>query len=257
MLCVMPGGQRRKKMKKTVLGLLFVVISTFGYSQSKFNENDFVNAINEVVGFKKQHLAKDFIWKKGRSSALVEKSEPVNKYEISNLHDENCCTSWVEGKSDDGIGEWVVIPVENWDENLNYVYEYSHNNIKQFNVVLEVWNGYQETSDLYKKNNRVKDAKITIYAVPFCTSMEGVSELEANPEVVHEETVQFSDEIFDTPIYLNSSTHKFSFTLPEKYKTQYYEYEFYIKVEIMSVYKGTKYNDTCISEMNAKLVKSF
>ncbi|WP_191013759.1 NADase-type glycan-binding domain-containing protein [Treponema zioleckii] len=242
-------------MKKRLFGLLVTLIASLAYSQSDFSVKDFENAIVEVVGFKKTKLNKNFIWKKGRSSALTEKGTPAGKYEINNLHDGESSTAWVEGKTDDGIGEWVIIPVENWEENLNYVYEYSYNNIKKFNVVLDVWNGYQETLDLYKKNNRVKDAEITIYAVPYCTSMEGESELEGAPEIVLQKDVQFSDEIVENPIYINWSCHEFSFELPEEYKTKYYEYEFYVRCKIKSVYKGTKYSDTCISELKAKLVK--
>ena len=71
-----------------------------------------------------------------------------------------------------------------------------------------------------------------------------------------EKTVTFSDEIIFNPIYINSSSFEFSFELPEKYKTndKYCLYQFYLKVEIKSVYKGSKYSDTCISEMQAKTI---
>ena len=104
---------------------------------------------------------------------------------------------WEEGKADEGIGEWVIIPVE--DE------------------------------DAYAQQYR--------------------------------KAVTLSDEIIENPIYLNWSEFKFSFDLPDQYKDgtpdRHYLYQFYLKLEIQSVYKGSKYNDTCISEMYTTLEKEF
>ena len=84
--------------------------------------------------------------------------------------------------------------------------------------------------------------------------------LTENPDLVFEKTVTFSDEIIDNPIYINYSDFEFTFELPEKYRSRdedYHNFELYLKVEIKSVYKGTKYSDTCISEMQAKTIHYF
>ena len=58
---------------------------------------------------------KKVVWEEGRSSALLENEQEYDKYEINKIHDKNYETAWVEGKADEVIGEWVIIPVEDED----------------------------------------------------------------------------------------------------------------------------------------------
>jgi len=198
-----------------------------------------------------------WIWKEGRSSALVEKGKSANFYEINKIDDLNMdigeddtSTAWVEGAEGDGIGEWVIIPVkpcnEITEERLNGSRKHRYDG--DFTVSLFVCNGYQKSLDLYRKNNRVREAKISVYAAAYSFGQDDAYLL-WNPDCVYEETITLNDDIIENPICLNYHTEDFSITLPEKYRTE--ECELYLKLEIRSVYKGTKYSDTCISDMCA------
>jgi hypothetical protein len=244
------------KMKK-LLGLLLVLTNVFFVYSHEFERNELAKAIEKIVSFNINMYGDSFVWEDGRSSALVEDNKPADKYEITKISDNDCSTAWVEGKPDDGINEWVIIPVKDEeDENMeDAIWKYKEGKTDSITVEFTVNNGYQASEDLYKKNNRVKEAEISIYAVPYTVGMNS-AHLTANPDLVFEKTVTFSDEIIFNPIYINYSSFEFTFDLPEKYRTDddYRFFELYLKVEIKSVYKGTKYSDTCISEMSAKTI---
>ena len=243
-------------MKKSISVLLLLLNVFFAYSH-EFEKNELAKAIEKIVSFNINMHGDSFVWEDGRSSALVENNQPADKYEITKINDGDYTTAWVEGKADDGINEWVIIPIkdEEDDDLRDARYKYRKGSIDEITVEFSFFNGYQETEDLYKKNNRVKDAKVLIYAVPYTCGMNS-AHLTANPDLVFEKTVTFSDEIIFNPIYINYSNFEFTFKLPEKYRTdfEYRFFELYLKVEIKSVYKGTKYSDTCITEMHAKTI---
>lgn len=79
---------------------------------------------------------------------------------------------------------------------------------------LLIKNGYTKNRDLYLKNNRIKTMKL-----------------------------EFSDGTTQTLNIPDDYYELFYYTLPEEVYTSY------VKCTIESVYKGTKYQDTCLSEM--------
>jgi len=128
------------------------------------------------------------------------KASSNNSYEPRFVTDWKRETAWVEGKDDDGIGEWIKLEKDN--------------PIKVSGI--EINNGYLKSESIYKANNRVKTIKIEF----------------SNGESI---TKGLKDEFgannlieFDKPIETS-----------------------YIKLTILDVYKGSKYNDTCISEIHA------
>lgn len=75
-----------------------------------FELSDIARRITPVLSFNANMHADGWIWKEGRSSALVEKGKPADFYEINKINDEdgegaNARTAWVEGVQGDGIGE--------------------------------------------------------------------------------------------------------------------------------------------------------
>ncbi len=217
-----------------------------------FELSDIARRITPVLSFNANMHADGWIWKEGRSSALVEKGKSADFYEINKINDEdgegaNARTAWVEGVQGDGIGEWVMIPVGTNDADTRW--HFSGNgeggNLK---VCFSVENGYQQNQDLYLKNNRVKEAKISIYAAAYSAGQDDAYLL-WNPDCIHEEVITLCDEIASEPFYFNSSYNEFFMSLPEKYSTEHIQ--LFLRLEIMSVYKGTKYSDTCISNMSA------
>ena len=228
-----------------------------------FELSDIARRITPVLSFNANMHEDGWIWKEGRSSALVEKGKSADFYEITKLSDTFIdegkiffdepmpipipTTSWVEGVAGDGIGEWVIIPVK--PRNDDVAERLANRKIRYpLTVRLFVCNGYQKSLDLYRKNNRVREAKISVYAAAMSFGQDDAYLL-WNPDCVYEETITLNDDIIKNPICLNYHTEDFSITLPEKYRTEHCE--LYLKLEIRSVYKGTKYSDTCISEMRA------
>ncbi|MBQ6630973.1 MAG: discoidin domain-containing protein [Romboutsia sp.] len=75
------------------------------------------------------------------SSHLIKKSK---NYKPENAIDNNISTAWIEGLSDDGIGQFI---------------EFSSKNTFRVDKI-DIINGFSKSEDLYMKNNRVK--KITL-----------------------------------------------------------------------------------------------
>ena len=254
-------------MKKSIV-LLSVLALCFAASAQEhprtpreydFELSDIARRITPVLSFNRDMHADGWIWKEGRSSALVEKGKSADFYEITKLSDtvedrESVLfgepvvdTAWVEGVAGDGIGEWVIVPVKPINDDVGM--RLANRKIRYPLIVhLSVFNGYQKSVDLYQKNNRVKEAKISIYAAAMSFGQDDAFLL-WNPEVVHEETITLNDDIAVNPICYNTTEADFTFELPEKYRNEMCE--LYLRLEIRSVYKGTKYSDTCICNMSA------
>ena len=247
-------------MKKQITTALMAFAAALAFTQvyprtpSKydFELSDIARRITPVLSFNANMHADGWVWKEGRSSALVEKGKPADFYEINKINDEdgegaNVRTAWVEGAKDDGIGEWVMIPVGTNDGDTRWRFD-GNGEGGNLKVCLSVENGYQQSVDLYQKNNRVKEAKISIYAAAMSFGQDDAYLL-WNPDCIHEEVITLCDEIATEPFYFNSSYKEFFMSLPEKYSTEHIQ--LFLRLEIMSVYKGTKYSDTCISNMSA------
>ncbi len=67
-----------------------------------------------------------------------------NRYGVSNLTDNNAGSAWVEGKSGNGIGEWIVVEF----------------NSRRQVTSLVIHNGYQKNRDIYAKNGRVRRLRL-------------------------------------------------------------------------------------------------
>ena len=258
-------------MKKQITTALMAFAAALAFTQVyprtprkyDFELSDIARRITPVLSFNRDMHADGWIWKEGRSSALVEKGKSADFYEITKLSDTFIdegkiffdepmpipipTTAWVEGVAGDGIGEWVIVPIKPRNDDVEE--RLANRKIRYpLTVRLFVCNGYQKSVDLYQKNNRVKDAKISIYAAAMSFGQDDAFLL-WNPEVVHEETITLNDDIVVNPICFNTTSAYFTFELPEKYRNEMCE--LYLRLEIRSVYKGTKYSDTCICDMSA------
>ncbi|WBW96508.1 NADase-type glycan-binding domain-containing protein [Oceanirhabdus sp. W0125-5] len=129
------------------------------------------------------------------SSVLTEGGYDYNPYLVD---DGAFDTAWVEGTAEDGIGEWIAFESDK----------------EIFVSGIDIRNGYGKSSELFKKNNRVK-------------KME----------------VQLSDGSIYTFDLKDDDWYQ-SFEFGRKIKTDN------IKITILEVYEGTVYRDTCITEIN-------
>lgn len=161
------------------------------------------------------------------------------KYGAVNLFDGDFSTAWVEGVKGDGVGESVFISVPY--------------NCKTINI----HNGYGKSESLLRENNRVKRLKLTCYA--------GINPTGHITEIAY----AFKTKLYPKDFYIDLQdvdsiqTFNFPFTpkelieFKEQVKNQYlenftepiYQMAIIVKLEIEEVYKGTKYDDTCISEI--------
>ena len=177
-----------------------------------------------------------------------------NKYEVNNLNSLVYDKCWVEGASGDGIGETIEISTFDTSEKVewgNYsnglnrdctsiddvkdyllneyngssgtfgeVYPITKENIDTYHNYIDqiaIINGYAKDDTLWKNNNRVKKLKVTID-----DSLEFYLELEDNKKLQIFD-INYENEIITKPVNL--------------------------KFEIVEVYKGDKYDDTCLSSL--------
>jgi tetratricopeptide (TPR) repeat protein len=136
-------------------------------------------------------------------------------YSVVDLVDENTNTAWVEGKEGSGIGEWVeIIFGDTFTGDFNNNSGYIFTEGREINEI-KIINGYAKNKTIYYANNRVKKLKI---------SFDDGTSFKA----------ELDDGIFEPQII----------QLPETKKVND------IKLTILDVYKGSKYDDTCISELD-------
>lgn len=213
-------------MKKRIIStcIFLMTISVYAFENQALTRES-VNEHWEDISF----------WEHGISSKLIE--EGYN-YAWESIRDKDFSTAWVEGSCDDGIGEWVIIPIKGNYQYLNY-----ENNIlnKKLNVNLRINNGFCKNEKTFYNNNRVKKAKITIYEVPLRTGQHKTYALE-EPCIMYETEIILEDTM---------NQQNFSFTCSPKAPFLEGSLYLYAQLTILDVYPGEKYQDTCISEMRA------
>lgn len=195
---------------------------------------------------------------KGSYSCSSELNPPTfmefGEYGAHNLCDKDFSTAWVEGVEGNGIGESINIGIGN--ELKDYLF---------------FVNGYQKTEALYYMNNRVKTARISLYVGSF--TIGGVGQTGINWDVLQfgeEKIIHFKDTFgiqrFDFPFDQKGVT-KFKEQAMESYKKShekeieesdgYLPVLYILRLEIMEVYKGSKWDDTCISDIWLSSEKKF
>jgi len=147
-------------------------------------------------------------------------------YKGSNICDGKIETAWVEGVKGDGIGEWVKISINAYSSLAQYT------TTPFFIYRIGVVPGYAKSMKTWIENNRVKKLLVIIHSPPPLAPHEHewvVLRLNLKDEM--------KVQLFDIP------NDKQVGNLEPMVK------EIWLKIE--EVYKGTKYDDTCISEFIA------
>jgi len=214
---------------KKVLFIIFIVLMECNLFSQKndISKNTITNYWTDIIH-----------WKQGRSSVLIEEKKNEKEYEWEMLDDDDLSTAWAEGVNGDGIGEWVIVFIDGDYQYLNYE---DHIENLPMNLTLKINNGFCRTETLFKNNNRVKRANLAIYEVPL-------------------QVGQHKTEAIEEPI----KSAEIDILINDSMKTQYLEMKFnlvgtyttgnvclFLKLTILEVYPGEKYNDTCISELHA------
>ncbi len=183
----------------------------------------------------------------------VDPFEGLGNYGGFNLFDRNPSTAWVEGVDGDGIGETFTIGIgEELKENIY------------------VLNGYQKSKELFSQNNRIKALRLSLY-VGFMIPGD-VTEIYAyvyavpfgEPKEIHLED-NFGLQTLPLPFDIDGAEElkeKQMAVFREDFKTRIEEIrnvagsdemktevQYFLKCEILEVYQGSKYDDTCISDI--------
>jgi len=182
------------------------------------------------------------------SSSLIEKGKPADYYGPEKAFDGPDATAWCEGKDDAGINEYITSKFQP---------------TKIFGIV--ILNGFGKYKNLYLSNNRVKDFTITLYQKNGSKKII-TSSFRKNVCGKNLDGGKTTIEGYCMYEVLDYKKNKKAYNKCIKKKQNECiidEYEgggqtFFLKkpviitklkLEILSVYKGTKYNDTCIAEI--------
>ena len=143
-------------------------------------------------------------WYCGGGNYKIKASSSLgDSYKAEFANDLSYKTAWVEGKKDEGIGEYL---------------EYYFKNDSPRITEIIISNGYMKSEETWKNNNRVKKLKLYVNGVPL-----GVLNLK--------------DSRTDQYFSVGTLGHNKNGT------------DLILKFEILEVYKGSKYNDTAITEI--------
>ena len=183
----------------------------------------------------------------------VDPFEGMGKYGPHNLLDADLATAWVEGADGDGIGESVTIEA---------------GEILEEAIIIR--NGYQKSQALFNANSRVKKLRLTLFAgfmipgdvtelyayfsvVPFGESVEveledkwGIQRIPMPFDI--DEAAEFKQEQHDVFIREAASRIEEIQANSEGFESEP-KFRYFLRCEILEVYKGSKYEDTCISDI--------
>jgi len=168
-------------------------------------------------------------------------SSEQKDYPAGNLTDMNLTTAWVPANKG-GIGDWIEFDFKE-EDSLGRV------------TSLFLVNGYHKNQTSYEQNNRIKRVKVTL------TSFSH-DEDENETGIVDTFYYSFPDAPYQS-INLTMLANQSTYVENERYNTTIYEtptpvFDLFltddlsvksIRITITDVYKGTKYDDTCISEI--------
>jgi len=186
---------------------------------------------NIEIGFQRNFLRD--IW---ATSTLDEENFEEALYSGYNLCDGKPETCWAEGKSGSGENERVVITLNRYNEsNKKYPEDFwGYFTTNRIGII----NGYAKSEETFKNNNRAKKIKITIPKIPHYLTL---GKLPDNVHIQYPETAM-KDKTFIMELKDTAQMQYLQFDEPVPVKK--------VELEILEVYRGEKYNDTCISEVS-------
>lgn len=136
--------------KEDTEGGIIKGVVALGAKIKEKTENDTIQVDNKVTS---NLITWDNVY---ASSHLIQKSM---NYKVENVIDDNPSTAWIEGVSDDGIGQFI---------------QFSSNNTFRVDKIYII-NGFSKNQKTYMKNNRVKKV-----IIEFSDKIQQVYELEDN-----------------------------------------------------------------------------
>ncbi len=149
------------------------------------------------------------------------------QYAPGNLQDGDPSTAWVEGVDGQGVGEVVVVPC------------------LDLKKPVEIWSGYGKSPALFAKNSRPKALNLGIVQAKVAGATQyGTSYEELH--IVANATVTLRDVYGFQPLKLPD--YSVSYYLSE-HADQKKPYRYFLVLQLISVFEGSRWADTCISEV--------
>ncbi len=188
------------------------------------NNFDLKNALPLYISYEnKSEKFSEYVLKHKIPEKHIKKVKVSSKlkgdYGKENLFDTNFNTAWAEGKKGAGIGEKIEIEFDNY--NL---------------AAICLINGYSKNAEVFKKNNRLKKIKVKIDYVDYYDKEK--------TKVINKEFT-FEDKKYEQ---INSRNFYHLSAIIGDYGEAIFKMR-KITITILEVYRGTTYNDTCISEL--------
>lgn len=158
---------------------------------------------------------------------IIKTSSSTSQYPIANLTDLDFGSAFIFAKNG-GIGQWIEITAKN----------------KTAITSIGFLGGYYKSQDTYRNNNRIKKVLVEYLSV--------------TGAVMDSQEEEFTDKPYKQLDYSNFYENMvFPFTIDYDY-FEYYDKDGKpiedwmpgtVRITILEVYKGDKFNDTCISEL--------
>ncbi|MFC2103885.1 hypothetical protein ACFLS4_00865 [Bacteroidota bacterium] len=206
-------------MKKiSLLAILFVFLANMVNAQLEVNDTLLLAYKNNTFWGSSSELEQDIY-------------ADFGKYGSTNLSDNDAATCWAEGSSSSGEGEFIVMTIP---EKI---------------VNLRIRNGYQKNETIYYANNRPKIIEFTLYAsyepAGYITESHNgffISKPITSTQTVLEDKIGFQEVNIgiDWSEIFSQISHDRTFDKDR----------FILKIKILEIYKGEKWNDACISDIN-------
>ena len=187
--------------------------------------SDIKKEIWEVIGEDEANVKYEPVPYKIKASSCLDNDK---EYSAEKLYDNSFKTAWAEGAKGYGIGEYFEYSINNYKYNKKYDF---FDEKEEYNLMIPViyeihlFNGYVKNEKVWRENSRVKKLRMYVDG-----KLYGVIEL---MDITSQQII-----ILPVPIdYKKIKTKK------------QYKDDLIIRFEIEEVYEGTKYKDSCITEL--------
>ena len=217
------------------------------------NKNDSIGQWKEMYFYEKNLNGEVYYFKSSSELDKMDPFEGIGKYAAINLLDLDPNTAWVEGVDGDGEGEYACVSMGLY-----------------FPESIRIKNGYQKSKELYHYNSRPEKIRLTLYTGFL---MDGdvteINSLFHLKQMTESWMVELKDTMDPQDISLPLSPEKANDLKAINY-TQFLEdfreeiqnrstwskdsslipaFQYFIKIEILQTYPGTRWNDCCISDL--------
>lgn len=219
------GSHRRKRLTDVDLATQKALAIDLGV-----REQDFQKVVLQMAG-------RSYAWKPlGVKVSSTLGAQGDNRYAATNLYDGDPATAWCEGIDGDGVGEWIEIRYSPIDTSHGKPILLSADYISLQMALLP---GYAKSAGTWTTNNRVR--RVEVSGCDGSSKHTQAVPVGADPRSALYFT-NFVDDLSrdgERPPISTSITRAWSDS----------EKEACVRLRIVEVEKGTKYRDTCISEL--------